>query len=133
MYSFSEIHRQRSSLPNNYKESLLIRRGKTLTPVAVKDILWIETDSPYLAVHTLEGSFLYSSSIADTLANLDPQRFARIHRSVVINLGCIDKITSRLNGDYDIRLTSGKILRMSRTYSKQVKNILKLAQNHSSQ
>lgn len=111
----------------------MIRRGKTLTPVAVKDILWIETDTPYLAVHSLEESYLYSSSLTDTLVNLDPQRFARIHRSIIINLDYIDKMVSRLNGDYDIRLASGKTLRMSRTYSKQVKKILKLAQNHSSQ
>ena len=41
----------------------------------------------------------------------------RIHRSSAVNLGDIDSLSPLFKGDYEIRLRSGKCLRLSRRYA----------------
>ena len=52
-----------------------------------------------------------------TLASsLDPARFARIHRSAVVNLDRVQEIRREWHGDYDVILTTGQKLRLGRQY-----------------
>jgi DNA-binding LytR/AlgR family response regulator len=107
-----------------YIDKLSIREGKTLIPVETNRIQWIDTDHPYIAIHTPEKTYLYSSNLRDVLKKLNPDQFVRIHRSTIVNLDYVSELTSRLTGDYDIKMKDGTELRLSRNYSRDVKNKL---------
>jgi two-component system LytT family response regulator len=47
---------------------------------------------------------------------LDAARFARIHRSTIVNIDRIKEITPEWHGDFDVVLQSGQTLRLSRSY-----------------
>lgn len=47
---------------------------------------------------------------------LDPARFARIHRSAIVNLDRVTDLHSRDGRDYELRLEDGTRLRLSRTH-----------------
>jgi two-component system LytT family response regulator len=49
-------------------------------------------------------------------AKLDPERFARIHRSTIVNVDRVKEMHPLFNGDQLVVLRSGKKLTMSRTY-----------------
>jgi two-component system LytT family response regulator len=51
------------------------------------------------------------------LQQLGEQRFVRIHKSVAVNIAEIDVLAPLFKGDYELRLRSGKLLRLSRRYT----------------
>jgi two-component system LytT family response regulator len=56
---------------------------------------------------------------------LDRNDFLRIHRSAIIRLDRIVRITALANRDGYLTLTNGTSLRVSRSYSKRLKNLLR--------
>lgn len=99
---------------------ITIRDGKKVIPIPISDIKWIESDKPYVAIQTEEERYLHSSTLKEILDELDNSNFARIHRSTIVNLSKIEKLVSRLNGDYDVLMNDGKELRLSRNYKKKL-------------
>jgi two-component system LytT family response regulator len=84
--------------------------------VRVKDIEWIEATGVYVTLHTSGKEFLYRASLTDLAQNLDPTRFLRIHRSVIVNIGSIVQLEPLSHGEFEILLKDGSHPRVSRTY-----------------
>lgn len=111
------IYRTNEKLKRDKKVKIItVREGKKIIPINVSEIKWISSDKPYISIHTEEGRFLHSSTLKEILKELDNSNFVRIHRSTIVNVLEIDKLVSRLNGDYDVLMKGGKELRLSRNY-----------------
>jgi two-component system LytT family response regulator len=67
-------------------------------------------------VHTAEKSHLIRGTLADLEARLDSKRFARIHRSGIVNVDAIKEVRAHFHGDYLVTLKTGETLRLSRRY-----------------
>lgn len=100
---------------------ITIREGKKVMPIEVSKIQWINSDKPYVSIHTEDKSYLYSSTLKKILDEINNPNFVRIHRSTIVNTSKIEKLVSRLNGDYDVMMKGGKKLRLSRTYKSELK------------
>lgn len=85
-------------------------------PIPVKEILFIQSDRPYISIQTQQGGYLYNSSLNAILEKLQNPRFLRIHKSTILNLDQVSFFSSRSNGDYDITLKNGQVVRLSRNY-----------------
>ncbi|MEP1151594.1 MAG: LytTR family transcriptional regulator [Balneola sp.] len=103
---------------------ITVRDGKKVVIVKTSSILWIKSDKPYIAIYTEEGKYLHNSSLRDVLKELNDANFVRIHRSTIVNVSKIDKLISRLNGDYDVVMESSQKLRLSRTYKNNLNDQL---------
>lgn len=114
-----------SSGVDSYLEEVVIREGGRILAVRVENIVWLEAANQYLRIHTLSGSHLLSRSLDTLLKQLDPAFFFRIHRSAVVNAPFIKEVRSAKNGTYDIGLTSGKSLKLSRTRKHLLPQLLK--------
>ena len=55
-------------------------------------------------------------SLASLAETLDPDRFARIHRSTIVNVERIAELVPANGGDYVAVLRDGRTLRVSRAY-----------------
>jgi two-component system LytT family response regulator len=53
-------------------------------------------------------------------ARLSPDRFRRIHRSTMVNLDRLRSIAPDAAGDFQVTLTDGTLLRMSRRFRDRV-------------
>lgn len=71
-------------------------RGQVLV-VSVDDIEWIEAQARYSCAHTREGDHPLLESISQIEARLDPSRFARVHRSAIVNLDRVVEVVSTRN------------------------------------
>ncbi len=71
-------------------------RGQVLV-VSVDDIEWIEAQARYSCAHTREGDHPLLESISQIEARLDPSRFARVHRSAIVNLDRVAEVVSTRN------------------------------------
>ena len=56
------------------------------------------------------------ATIAELTARLDPNRFARSHRSTIVQIDCIREIVPEWHGDFQVILESGTTVRMSRSF-----------------
>ncbi|MEL7120031.1 MAG: LytTR family DNA-binding domain-containing protein [Bacteroidota bacterium] len=84
----------------------------------------ISSDRPYTSVTTDKERFLDSRSLKEFENLLNPSVFIRVHRSNIINQNYIKELQSRKNGDYDVLLQNGTIIRLSRHYRKNWEYLL---------
>jgi DNA-binding LytR/AlgR family response regulator len=84
--------------------------------VAPSEIEVIEAQGNYVALQFKSGSILLRESISLVAGGLVPYGFVRIHRSVIVNVSCVEKIAPRVTGDYDLRLKNGKQYTVSKLY-----------------
>jgi hypothetical protein len=89
--------------------------------IDLQNVDWIETQGNYLALHAGAAVHLIRQTSAKFEAGLDPERFVRIHRRLIVALDRIRGIGPLANGDALITLTDGRELRMSRRYREAVR------------
>jgi two-component system LytT family response regulator len=63
-----------------------VRLGKRIQLLACAEIDWAEGASYYTVLHAGTGSHLVREPLRDIEARLDPARFARVHRSAIVQL-----------------------------------------------
>jgi two-component system LytT family response regulator len=80
----------------NYAQRLWIRSRGQFLIVNVTEIDWVEADAKYSRLHTRDTTHRLRESIGRLEARLDPMRFARIHRSAIVNL---DRVVGVLQSD----------------------------------
>ena len=88
--------------------------------VKVGDIDWIEADRTYVRLHAGKESHTIRARISHLEESLDPQLFARIHRSTIVNLNRVREMQQWFSGDNVVILDNGTRLRLSRHYRDRV-------------
>ena len=102
------------ALTNRYIERLEIKTNGRICYLPVSEISWIEAADQYANVHSAEGSYLVRVTMAWLEQYLDPARFVRIHRSIIVPVHRVREATlTREKGPYLI-LQDGKRLKISR-------------------
>lgn len=98
-------------------ERLLVPDGAGFKLIDSAAIESLEADGNYVEVHAGAKTYLVRRTLQDILEQLGEERFVRIHKSAAVNIGDIDALAPLFKGDYEVRLRSGKCLRLSRRYS----------------
>jgi two-component system LytT family response regulator len=108
-----------------FPDRVVVRTGSTARFVNVPEIQWIEARGNYLRLHLLNARHLVRETLRDFAARLDPARFVRIHRSIVVNLDAIASVEPHFHGEYVLTLRTGQRLQSSRTYSAGLRALLR--------
>ncbi len=97
-------------------DRLLVKEEGRMYFVPVGEIDWIEAFGNYARLHTGQRTHLIRETMATLERALDTRRFARIHRSTIVNLDRIKQMDLWGSGDYMVRLADGTQLKLSRWY-----------------
>jgi two-component system LytT family response regulator len=97
-------------------DRLLVKEEGRMYFVPVAEIDWIEAFGNYARLHTGPRTHLIRETMATLERALDTRRFARIHRSTIVNLDRIRQMDLWGSGDYMVRLADGTQLKLSRWY-----------------
>jgi two-component system LytT family response regulator len=101
---------------DGFAERLLVKdEGKVLV-VQVDDIYWIEAADNYVKLHTARRTYLMREPIKSLEQRLDPRRFLRAHRSVIVNVSRISELVPQASGNLSIVLVSGARVPLGRRY-----------------
>jgi two-component system LytT family response regulator len=109
----------------SYLARLMIKDTGRMTLLKVDDIDFIEADGNYAKLHVGRKAHLLREKMNDLEGRLDPAKFVRIHRSIIVNLERIKEMHPHFNGDYIVVLEDGRQLRMSRTRREHLEARLK--------
>jgi two-component system LytT family response regulator len=94
--------------------------------VPVDEIDFITASGPYAELHSADRAWLIRERMNLLEERLDPARFLRIHRSLIVRLDRIDTLLRGGGGDYAVRLKSGVKLKVSRTRVEELERALGL-------
>lgn len=95
-------------------ERFLVRKLGRDFLVAAADIEWLQASGNYVNLRVRGHDYPLRSTIAGIGERLDPARFARIHRSFIVNLDQVASIEPLDTGDARIHLRDGGVLPCSR-------------------
>jgi two-component system LytT family response regulator len=97
-----------------YASRMLVRVGQRDEIVAVSDIDWIRSDD-YCSILNIAGKqHIIRETLGALEKKLDPRTFARIHRSVIVNLSRVTALRRLRVGGVNVVLRDGTQLPVSR-------------------
>jgi two-component system LytT family response regulator len=120
-----ETDRQHRRGQKTYLTRLMIKLASRVVLLKVSEIDWIEADGNYAKLHVGRKSHLLREKMQDLEDQLDPRRFVRIHRSIIVNLNRIKEMHPHFNGDYILVLEDGTQLKLSRSRRENLESRLK--------
>jgi two-component system LytT family response regulator len=106
----------RQTAPARHLERLLVKSGGRVIFLLAVDVDWIEAAGVYVNLHTGGRKYMHRASLTELEAQLDPDRFIRIHRSSLVNIASVKELHPRSHGDYVAILKDGTCLNLSRSY-----------------
>ena len=96
--------------------AIAIKTRGRLGYLDLASIEWIESQGNYLALHVGGRSHLVRETLQSFAGRLDPSRFIRVHRRVIVAVDQIREIQPLANGDSTLILRGGGTSRASRSY-----------------
>jgi DNA-binding LytR/AlgR family response regulator len=105
-------------------EQLVIRDSGTIHLIEQDRIDWIDAAGDYMCIHIGGDTIITRITMKQLLDELDNNIFARIHRSTVVNLERVERVTPLGKGEAMLFLQQGKSLKVSRSYSESVKRLI---------
>jgi two-component system, LytTR family, response regulator len=99
-----------------YLDRIMVNTGVKYFFVNTNDIIYISAEEKYVEIHSAKGKYLLRETMNNVDESLDPNKFARIHRSYIVNIEQIQEMQPWSHGDYVVILKNGEKIQMSRRY-----------------
>jgi two-component system LytT family response regulator len=108
-------------------DRILVKSSGEIFFLKADEIDWIEAEGDYMKFHVAGRTHLMRETMARLEARLDPSRFIRIHRSTIVNIDRLRKLSPTFAGDYAVILHDGTKLKLSRGYHERIGALMKQA------
>lgn len=99
-----------------YREAVEIRWQGSIREIPLGEVALIQSAGNYVTLHRGDEELLHRTTLSALAAELDPERFVRVHRSRVVNLDHVRATRYLGDGRYRFILTSGAELESGRSY-----------------
>jgi two-component system, LytTR family, response regulator len=99
---------------SEYPERLLVPNGTKNSFINVTDIDWIEAADYYCCLHVGTRNLMLRESIKQLADTLDPKKFVRIHRSIIVNVEQVREILREGRSEGWVVLANSQRLKMSK-------------------
>ena len=103
----------------------VVKKGTAHYFLPVGEVRWIDVADNYLRLHAGSGIHFYRGTMKQAEEELDPSRFVRIHRSLMVAVDQIRAIMSRDTGGHVIEMADGTKLNSSRQYGDRLAALLR--------
>jgi two-component system LytT family response regulator len=116
-----EMHERRQSV----RPHLVVRERERYVLVPTSDIHCLEATGNYVRIHCERASYLLRSTLSAVEAKLDPERFLRIHRSWIVNLGQVREAQPWTKGGWILLTRTGLKVPVGQQYHHVLTKILR--------
>lgn len=122
MATHAEPATEPAPMPMTRRLMVQTRTGERV--IGFDQIDYLEAARNYVVVHADGHEFLVRDTMASLERKLSGASFARSHRSFIVNLDKIAEIRSSDSGSFQVALTTGAQVPLSRRYREQFKSVL---------
>ena len=109
-----------------YPTRVAVRAVDRFVVIDWRDVDWVEAADNYVKLHVGTKEFLLRDTLGSIEKQLDPEQFARIHRSAIVQLDRIAELHPSSHGDVDVVLRGSTRLVVSRTWREHVQRLFHL-------
>ena len=110
--------------PQEFLQRIVVKDGARVHIIPVDRLDYAESQDDYVSLHSQGKSYLKEQTISSLEAALDPERFVRIHRSVIVNLERVAKIEPYAKDSRVAVLSDGSQLPVSRAGYERLRSLL---------
>jgi two-component system LytT family response regulator len=95
---------------------LAVKARDKILLLRLEDVVWIDAAGNYVRLHVNGQTHHFRETLSNFEVKLDPGRFVRVHRSVIVNIDRIVQLEPSFRRDHVIVLRDGTRLRLSAPY-----------------
>ncbi|MGM9511658.1 LytR/AlgR family response regulator transcription factor [Larkinella sp. GY13] len=117
----NEMLRDKTGERDPYLKRMLVKEGRRMSFVKLSDVMYLHSDSNYITLQTRQQGHIVYESLTLLEQRLDPSMFVRINRSYIINLDYVLEVETYFNGEYNVKMTNGQVLKWTRFYRDNIK------------
>lgn len=114
--SLNSQQAQEAPAAGGYLKRFAVRDDNRYLLVNAEQVDWIDSAANYIRLHVGPNAYLIRMTMNELEQKLDPQQFARIHRSTIVNISRVKEVTPDWHGEFDVKIADGTNLRLTRTY-----------------
>lgn len=107
------------------RDRILLKAGGEIYFLKAEEIDWIEAEGDYMKFHAGGRVHLLRETMGNLEERLDAKRFIRIHRSTIVNIDRVKKLSPSFAGEYAVILHDGTKLRLSRGYHERLQELMR--------
>jgi len=104
-----------SGPPEQYLQRLAVESRGKVQSIPVEQIDYIVQSGPYAELHSNGRRHLIREAMQTLEERLDPNRFMRVHRSMIVRLDLVEALHRGTGGDYEVQLKGGARVKVSRS------------------
>lgn len=116
-------HMREEERPAFDREIWIRKKVTGFIRVATDEIDWIAAEDDYVRIHAAGKVYLLRSTLGEMLGRLDPEQFARIHRSTIVRRAVVTEYF-RDGTSFKALLKDGQQLPVGRAYAKEIRREL---------
>ena len=105
---------------------IVVRVKNEIKIIQTQEVRYFEAEDDYISIHTQEGKFLKKMTMKQLEESLDPEKFARVHRSYLVNLQEVAGLEPYEKESYLLRLRSGQKIPVSKSGYARLRQVLGL-------
>ena len=107
-----------------WPEKITVKDGSDIQFIRVADIQWVDAAGDYMCIHAGGRTHIMRITMKQLEGMLNPALFLRVHRSTIVNSGCITGAQTLDNGEFLLNLDGGTQLKVSRSYRERIREFL---------
>jgi two-component system LytT family response regulator len=105
-------------------QRIVVKNGSKIKIIPAHEVFYLEAADDYVKIHTQDGYYLKNKTMGHFEQSLDPQLFARSHRSYIVNVQQITRIDPYEKDNHIAILRSGAKVPVSRSGYARLKEVL---------
>lgn len=121
----SELSRPRPD--GEWLARISVKVGEHVRVIAAQEIDWIEANGNYVQIHAAGATYLHRETLSQLEDTLDPSRFLRVHRAVIVNVERVREVHPLFNGNAELVLHDGTRIGLSRRFRERARHLLGLS------
>ncbi len=105
---------------------LVVRVKNEIKIIPIHEVTYFEAEDDYISIHTPGGKYLKKMTMKSLEDAMDPGKFARVHRSFMVNLNQITQIEPFERDSYILKMRDGTQVPVSKTGYSRLRQVLGL-------
>ena len=109
---------------HRYVDRIVVRVDGGFGFVRADEVDWIEAANNCVRLHQGSKTWLLRRPLTSLESDLDPQRFLRVHRSAIVNIGKVRLVRVYSGVEYILSMEGGASVLTGRAYRERVRTVL---------
>jgi len=105
---------------------LVVRVKNEIKIIPIHEVTFFEAEDDYISIHTSGGKYLKKMTMKSLEDAMDPVKFARVHRSFMVNLNQITQIEPFERDSYILKMRDGAQVPVSKSGYSRLRQVLGL-------